>query len=371
MKISSGARIAGAVAAAIATAAIGGIFCGAAGAGVTHGQKPIPLIKKLKSEHMKIAWERYPNDNWEIFVMRADGTHPVNLTHSQKLNEHYPQISPDGKRIAYSVDVGEGQAAVRSLWIMNIDGTSRYKIADHAREPFWSPDGKTIGYLPQEFPNKFNVMDYYTRGMAFYHLDTHKTTPFIHSSVVWHLYNAGFSPNGKWVVATVHAGMALGHAILLIEMHGNRILNLQIPGCRPRISPDGKQIAWGATDNELCIAPLDTNAPTPKVGPVRLHIVDRKNKIYHINWSPDCRYVAFSRGPDGEGDLTKRGSFQAACEIVGVYAKGWNICVVSAERSGMIDLQQAGPADFAQLTADGASNKQPAWFKPGRLARHR
>ena len=73
--------------------------------------------------------------------------------------------------------------------------------------------------------------------------------------------------------------------------------------------------------------------------------------------------VAFSRGPESEGDLSKTGSFQAACEIVGVYAKDWNICVVSADRPREVDLQTAGPADFLQLTSNGASNKEPAWFR--------
>ena len=47
----------------------------------------------------------------------------------------------------------------------------------------------------------------------------------------------------------------------LIEAHGDRIIDLKIPGCRPTISPDGKHIAWGSGDHELDTAPLDTNTP--------------------------------------------------------------------------------------------------------------
>jgi hypothetical protein len=79
--------------------------------------------------------------------------------------------------------------------------------------------------------------------------------------------------------------------------------------------------------------------------------------------------VAFSRGPEGDGDLSKKGSFQAACEIVGVYAAGWNIYAVSAERTGSIDLQKASAEDLAQLTTSGNSNKEPAWFRPGRAVK--
>ena len=65
------------------------------------------------------------------------------------------------------------------------------------------------------------------------------------------------------------------------------------------------------------------------------------------------------------GIARKDGStFQAACEIVGVYARDWNIYAVSAQRTGTLDLNQSSDADVAQLTTNGASNKEPAWFWP-------
>jgi len=323
------------------------------------------LKSTLSKLRMKIAYECYTDGNWEIFTMNADGSNKVNLTHSPDKNEHFPQISPDGKKIAYSVDTGEGRDAVRSLWLMDIDGRHQKKLADNAREPFWSPDGKIIGFLPQEYP-KFDVIDYYTSGMSFYHLDSGKVSAHPNSANLHHLYNPGWSTNGKWIVATVHAGMGFSHTILAIEANGNKIIDLKIPGCRPRLSPNNKFIAWGADDHHLAVAPITLDSDNPVVGQWKLGIIDEKNKVYHINWSPDSRFVAFSRGPDGEGDLSKKGSFQAACEIVGVYAGGWNIYAVSAERTGNIDLQTGSPADYTQLTSSGDSNKQPAWFMAGR-----
>ena len=158
--------------------------------------------------------------------------------------------------------------------------------------------------------------------------------------------------------------MGYDHAILLIEAHGNRILNLQIPGCRPCLAPDGKQIAWGPGDHEIAAAPIDLDAETPKVGPWRVQVKDEHNKIYHVDWSPDSRFLSISRGPEGEGDLSKTGTFKAACEIVGVYAGGWDIIAVSAERNGVLDLKQATDEEVTQLTNNGASNKESAWFRP-------
>jgi Tol biopolymer transport system component len=321
--------------------------------------------QRLKALPFKIAHECYTNNNWEIFVLNADGSGPVNLTQTPNLHEHYPQISPDGTKLCFSVDEGEGRDAIRSLYVMDLDGKNRKKLADHAREPFWRPDGKTIGFLPQEFP-KFNVMDFSTKGMSFYELASGKIEPHVNTTNLHHLYNPCWSPNGKWIVATVHAGMGVEHGILLIEACGTNIINLKIPGCRPCLSPDGKQIAWGAGDHEIAVAPISLEQDLPSVGEWRLHIKDQTNKIYHVDWSPDSRFLSFSRGPDGEGDLTKPGTFQAACEIVGVHAAGWDLCAVSADRDGVLDLNNPAETDFFLLTTNGCSNKEPAWFRPKR-----
>jgi hypothetical protein len=324
-----------------------------------------PIREQLKGSPFKIAYECYVNDNWEIFVMNADGSEPVNLTRTPKEHEHYPQVSPDGTKICFSVDRGEGRDTVRSLQVMDVDGGNRKKLVDSAREPFWSPDSKVIGYLPQEYP-RFNVIDYYTKGLSFCDLATGRVQPHPNGARLHHLYNPGFAPNGKWIVATVHAGMGVDHGILLIEAQGNQIINLNIPGCRPCLSPDGKQIAWGAGDHEIAVAPLDLESGSPAVGPWRLRILDQTNETYHVDWSPDSRFLSLSRGPASKGDPTKPGTFLSACEIVGVYAPGWDLCVVSAERTGVLDLNRATDADCLMLTTNGWSNKESAWFRPKR-----
>ena len=218
--------------------------------------KPLPF---------KIAYESYVNNNWEIFVMNPDGSEPVNLTNTPEEHELYPQVSPDGTKICFVVDKGEGRDTVRSVYYMDFNGKRRIKVGDYAREPFWRADGKVIGFLPQEYP-RFNVVDYSTTGMSFYDLATGKIEPHVNTTNLHHLYNPNFSPDGKWVVATVHAGMGVSHGIFLIEAHGNKLINLNIPGCRPCLSPDGKQIAWGPDDHEIAAAPINLEADEPKVG---------------------------------------------------------------------------------------------------------
>jgi Tol biopolymer transport system component len=325
-----------------------------------------PVRELLQPLGFKIAYESYVDDNSDIYVMNCDGSNPVKLTDTPKEQEHYPQVSPDATKICFVSDVGEGRETVRSLYLMDIDGNNRKKIADHAREPFWSPDGKIIGFLPQEFP-KFDVIDFSTKGMKFYDLATGEITPHVSGTNLHHLYNPSWAVNGKWIVATVHAGMGFDHAILLIEAHGTNIINLKIPGCRPCFSPDARQVAWGAGDEELAAADIDLDADRPRIGKRNVRIRDNKPiKIYHIDWSPDGQFLVFSRGPDSGGDPTKPGTHLAAAEVHGVYAAGWNICAVKVDRAANLHLPQATEADFCQLTTNGFSNKEPAWFRPHR-----
>jgi len=318
-----------------------------------------PLKQALAERSYRLVWECYVNNNWEIFTSRADGSRIHNLTNSPGVHEHDPHPSPDGKFIAYTVDAGEGRKAIRSLWVMNSDGSDRKQIADYAREPFWSPDSKRIGYLPQLYP-KFSVAEAYNKGMLFYDVTTGKTEPHPNSDGIRRIYNPSYSRNDKWI-AVVKDGEPDG--LMLIEAHGSRFVDLHCIGCRPNLAPDCKHIAWGATDHELCIAPIDLSADNPVVGKPQLLIRDSENKIYHIHWSPDSSFVAFSRGPNGEGDISKPGTFQSPNEIIGVYGAGWNICVVNALKTGVLDLHKVSPCDFLKITSNGASNKQPEWVK--------
>lgn len=318
------------------------------------------IQEQLARTPAKLVYEAYVNDNWEIFSMAADGSQARNLTNTPGQHEMYPQASPDGSMLAFVVDTGSGRKTVRSVWVMDIDGGKRRKIADYARQPFWSPDGKTIAYLPQEY-KKFNVVDYFTKGIVYHDLATGMQRPHPNSDKIRHLYNPGFSPDGKWIVATVHAGMGYKHAILLIEAEGNRMINLKIPGCRPVFSPDGKQLAWGPGDHEIAVADIHWESDPPSMGKRRFRILDKPDKIYHVDWAPSGKILTISRGPNGEGDPTKPGTFEAACEIVGVYADGWNIVAVSVQQGETVDLRKPPAGRFLPLTRDGHSHKESDW----------
>jgi len=301
------------------------------------------LAAELKQVPYRIVYETWHDNNWEIFSIKADGSDPANLTATPDIHELCPHVSPDGTKICLSVDEGEGDAKVRNVYYMKMDGSGRTLVAKNARQACWKADGTAIAYLGGEF-DEFSIKDFATRGVFIYDLATGRRTQHPNREL-YHLYNLCWSPDGKWFLATVHGGMGYSHAILAIEAEGTRVVNLEIPGCRPDISSDGKHVAWGPSDWVLRAGDLDFSGPVPKVVHQRDLVESEKPlEIYHVDWSPDGRYVVFSRGP-------KRKVLGNIPEIVGVRAQDWNICVADATQMNR----------WTTITSDGNSNKEPDW----------
>jgi len=51
-------------------------------------------------------------------------------------------VSPDGRRIAFANEFGAS-----GLWVRSIDSLTAVKLADSAIRPFWSPDGRFLGFF--------------------------------------------------------------------------------------------------------------------------------------------------------------------------------------------------------------------------------
>lgn len=301
------------------------------------------LSEELKALPYRIVYESYRHDNWELIMVNADGSNPVNLTQTPGVHEIYPHVSPHGDRISFLVDEGEGTATVRSAYIMNRDGSQRRLIGKNIRWTCWSPDGKWIACLPGE-PGPFSIRDGTTEGLFLFDPETGKRVRHPHQEI-YHIYNICWTPDGNWFLATVHGGMGYRHTNLAIEARGNRVFDLGLRGCRPDVSPDGKRVAWNRGDYRLAMMDLDLNGPEPSASGQRT-IVDSPEPmmVYQVDWSPDGRYVAFCRGP-------KRQGLGPAPPYLGIQAKGWNICVADATQENR----------WMAITTDGLSNKEPDW----------
>jgi Tol biopolymer transport system component len=304
------------------------------------------LLKELKAYKHKIVYESNREGNFDLYLVNADGSNPVNLTQTPDVDEVYPKPSPDGSKICFVADEGKGASKVRNVYYMNSDGTGRTKVADNAREPCWNPDGTAIAYMKGEF-EKFTYSDFATKGLFIYDLKTAETRQHPNKKLL-HLYTLNWSPDGKWFVATVHGGMGFQHSILAIEAEGDKVFDLKLEGCRPNLRFDGKKITWGHGDYCAGVADLDLTSPTPKATNI-VNVVESKDPVetYHITWSPDGKYITFTRGPKFMGK--RLGGLLP--EFPGVEAPEWNVCVADANQRDR----------WVPITTDGKSCKQPSW----------
>jgi Tol biopolymer transport system component len=306
--------------------------------------------EKLSRLPFKIVYETYRKTsgggNWELYLINADGSNPVNLTRTPDKDEMYPHASPDGTKLSFVADELVEKKKIRNVYYMNLDGSDRVKVADNARQPCWSPDSKTIAYLKGEF-SRYTTTDYATKGLFFYDIEIRKHTQHPNKNL-HHLYNICWSPDGNWFLATVHGGMGFKHANLAFKTKANKVFDLTkygVTGCRPDWNFDGSRVTWGLTDWDLCVANIDTASDEPRVTDVhRVMKCGKEDEVYHSDFSPDAEYIAFSHGPK-------------ANEIVGGKAPGWNICV--SDMTG----------NWVKVTTDGNHNKEPDWVPlrmPGR-----
>ncbi len=278
-------------------------------------------------------------ENWELLMMNADGSGAVNLTNTPNTDEMYPHVSPDGTKICFVTDEGKGRDRVRHVYYMNLDGTNRVHVAEHAREPCWCFDSKSIAYLKDEY-ERFSSREYATRGLTYYHLDSNWHSPHPNQEL-HHLYAICWSPDGKWFVGAIEGGMGYSDTIIAFEAFGKRVFDLAkwgVKGCRPDLSLDGTRMVWGETDWNLRTGEIDLRSSEPKV--TNVHDILRcaeQYKVYHVDLSPDSKYITFSYGPWSGG------------QQVSGKAAGWNICVG--------DLN----GNWVQVTNDGLHNKEPDW----------
>ena len=75
----------------------------------------------------------------DVFIQRVGGGNAINLTPDSPGNDTHPAFSPDGSRIAFRSEREGG-----GLFVMGSTGESVKRLADVGYNPSWSPDGREI-----------------------------------------------------------------------------------------------------------------------------------------------------------------------------------------------------------------------------------
>lgn len=105
------------------------------------GQKIVYMTERNSTDSLAIV---------ELYVMNADGSHPVRLTTTTGMTSlainMFPAWSPDSRQIAFIRAVDD---APPHVWIVNADGSAPHQVLSDGggeHSVTWSPDGQRIAF---------------------------------------------------------------------------------------------------------------------------------------------------------------------------------------------------------------------------------
>lgn len=230
--------------------------------------------------------------NSDIFKMLADGTGQTRLTVDLKQAGWGPAVSPDGQKIAFCSWSTDNPDRKPQLFLMNADGSHWVQLTHNNRSnmlPAWSPDGTRIAFISQT--GNPNTADVYLINADGTNETRLMATPKQEYGVTW-------SPDGKQIA--FGSAMDGTWQIYLMAMDGSKKLT-KLPsggGNSPAWSPDGTKIAF--TSNRAGAEDIYVmNADGSDVRRLTSNGADN----YHPSWSPDGKQFLFASTKDGQENI--------------------------------------------------------------------
>ncbi len=281
--------------------------------------------------------------DWDLFLMRPDGSARRAITETPQFNEAGARFSPDGKRILYyrmaaSEPVDNNTYGTYELVIADLRGGN---VAVYGRGfPWatWGPDGRQLACL---LPSGVRIVDVATR-------ETVRTLPRqgLVEQLVW-------SPDGQGLAGTAN-GLGPYWNIGCLSTSGGPIRAISETeryNCTPDWWPDSRQVLYarGIIPEQKGLAQLwIANADGEQR---RLLYAEHGRHIYGACASPDAKYLLFTRSVE---DLGAVGKSQTTMAIVRV------------PDTPMIDdptgaLQQLHPGAQKVLRLDLGPGWEPHW----------
>jgi Tol biopolymer transport system component len=105
-----------------------------------------------------------PDHEQGIYVMNADGTniHRITTRPPGYQGDFAPRFSPDGSRLVFTRQRGQGDTPPGALFVVRLDGSGLRRLTSfsiHAGDADWSPDGTRIVF--EAYPNPDAYGDVY------------------------------------------------------------------------------------------------------------------------------------------------------------------------------------------------------------------
>ena len=166
-------------------------------------------------------------------------------------------VSPDGKRVVVSVWTRE--TGFSDLWIYDVAHGLRQRFTTEpgaTTDPFWSPDGRTIGYSRVEGGS--------LPRLALRELTASTSRYVLPESESGYQLEGAFSPDGK----TIYYGHRdpryhIYRVSLSDPAHPQRVLGTDSEQLDPKVSPDGKWLAFVTGDLEIHVLNLVSGEQIP------------------------------------------------------------------------------------------------------------
>jgi Tol biopolymer transport system component len=266
-------------------------------------RREIGLIDPMGISRKGSFYYSTPGFRNDIFYASIDPTtgevidSPKKYPLSYEGHNKAPDLSPDGKYFVYVSNRAHSALCIYSLESgeeREISLKGRFRGFGYSR---WTPDGKSILLYGDDIE----------RGQGFYRVDikTGNTTLIIPKDDEAPAWSPAAAPDGKTVYYVKETSKEFFQIMKRDIETGEEQELYRIPpydNTTLALSPDGKRLALMMRENEttrgLKVLPVDGGEPAA------LHSFekDRQVKYIDITWSPEGRYIYFSKQkPKGGG----------------------------------------------------------------------
>lgn len=251
-----------------------------------------------------------------------------------------PAISPDGRRLAFTEETEQGE---RALWLRPLDSLTAHKLpgTDDAREPFWSPDGRFIGFISNGKLKKIDISGEQFSVQTICSSGSDRAGAWSPSGVI--LFQPALSGMGLYRVSA-----SGGTPVAATRLSPNR---QEITHRHPQFLPDGRHFlywVWSASEEYtgIHVGSLDSDQPDDR-GPL---LSTYRQVAYGVPG-----YLLFLRGSALMAQRFDPGSFRligdvsALPERVGTDLAATGRALFSVSASGALAYQEAAPLPVSRL----------------------
>ncbi len=277
------------------------------------------LFPSLSPDGKSVVYESHVSGNWDIYLQRASGKNPNNLTQDSKADDTQASFSPDGEHIVFRSERDGG-----GIFTMGSTGESVLRLTDFGYNPAWSFNSKDVVFA------------------------TERITQPLRGPTVSQLWTVSVADGSKRLVS-------------------------KEDGLQPSYSPHGYRIAyWGRTP----VTGKDDIWTLPAGGGPPVAVTNDAALDWNPVWSPDGKYLYFCSDRTGSMNIWRASIDEKTGRVVG---EPQQVTTGAAASSQHLSVSQDGKlisyvARFFETKnleriqfdpSSGSVQGQPSWLTQG------